>query len=95
MSFPSGTNADPYLALVHPARRKLLQAIAVKPMTPTEIMNILGIHQSLVSKHLKCLRDSDLVIVGKRGPSTEYVPNTVAIDALLEQITKMKPVAEK
>lgn len=91
MPFPSGVNTDVYKALTHPERRKLLQAIAKRPMTPTEIIDVLGIHQSLVSKHLMCLRDSDLVIVGKRGRSTEYSPNVPAIDALLDQILQMKP----
>jgi DNA-binding transcriptional ArsR family regulator len=93
MPFPSGSNTDVYKALTHPERRKLLQAIAKKPLTPTEIIKVLGIHQSLVSKHLMCLRDSNLVIVGKRGRSTEYSPNTTAIDTLLGEIMKMKPSA--
>lgn len=95
MSYPIGDAADPYLAIIHPARRRILQEIAKKPMTPSEIIKAIGVHQSLVSRYLQCLRDANLVIVGKRGRSTEYTPNSEAIDLILDDITRMKSSRRK
>jgi DNA-binding transcriptional ArsR family regulator len=94
MTFPTGNDADPYKAIIHPERRRILREIAQRPMTQSEIVEVIGMHQSLVSRHLHCLRDSDLIVIaGKRGRSMEYAPNIEAIDSLLGQIMSMKPTA--
>lgn len=95
MPFPVGDDADPYKAMIHPERRRILHAIAKRPMTPNELIKELGLDQSLLSRHLHCLRDSNLVVVSKRDRSTEYTPNVESIDTLLEQILMMKPVNQK
>jgi DNA-binding transcriptional ArsR family regulator len=63
---------DTFSALAEPNRRKLLDAIRVEPCTVNMLVNILGLSQPAVSKHLKCLREAGLVQVNPEGQKRRY-----------------------
>lgn len=48
-------------ALVDPTRRSILEAVRTKERSVGELVDIVGMHQPGVSRHLKILRDAGLV----------------------------------
>ena len=64
------------------SRLKIIQALFEKSLTATEIKNATKIEKSLVSKHLKILRESKIVHAEKFGRHVHYTlnPKLVATD---------------
>lgn len=49
--------------LAEPHRRRILDALRDRDRSVTELVELLGLAQPTVSKHLKALRTADLVVV--------------------------------
>ena len=49
--------------VAEPHRRQILDALRVRDRAVNELVEMLGLAQPTVSKHLKTLRDADLVVV--------------------------------
>ncbi len=49
--------------VAEPHRRQILDALRVRDRAVHELVELLGLAQPTVSKHLKTLRDADLVVV--------------------------------
>jgi DNA-binding transcriptional ArsR family regulator len=49
--------------VAEPHRRRILDALRVRDRSVTELVELLGLAQPTVSKHLKTLRAADLVVV--------------------------------
>lgn len=49
--------------VAEPHRRRILDALYDRDRSVTELVELLGLAQPTVSKHLKALRDADLVVV--------------------------------
>ena len=78
---------DTFTALVEPNRRKLLEAVRQRPCTVTMLVEVAGLSQPAVSKHLKLLREADLVVVRPEGQKRWYELNAkplVQVDSFLE-----------
>ena len=65
-------HADICSALADPRRILILYAISDKPRNVTGLANDIGISQPAASRHLKILRDRDLVQATRHGTSVEY-----------------------
>ena len=66
---------DTFTALVEPNRRKLLDAVRRGPCTVNMLVDVAGLSQPAVSKHLKCLREANLVVVRPDGQKRWYELN--------------------
>lgn len=49
--------------VAEPHRRRILDALRIRDRSVTELVELLGLAQPTVSKHLKTLRTADLVVV--------------------------------
>ena len=76
------TNTDPFLAIVDPNRRHLLEELRRAPRTVNELAEGLPISRPAVSQHLKALLDCDLVTVSNKGTRRIYSVNNRGFDRL-------------
>ncbi len=65
-------HAEVCSALADPNRILLLYALAEKPWTVSDLSERLGMSQPTTSRHLKVLRDRNLVEAERQGMSVEY-----------------------
>lgn len=71
------TYSDPVLpdvfgALANPARRRMLDALRVGPLTAGELTGLLALSRSAASEHLAVLRETGLVREERRGRNRVY-----------------------
>jgi ArsR family transcriptional regulator len=59
-------------ALADPSRLLILYALAEKPYTVNDLAHTLGLSQPTTSRHLKILRDRNLVESARQGMNIEY-----------------------
>lgn len=77
-------------ALSDENRLMILLAIADRESSVTELMAVTGLSQTLVSHHLKSLRENGLVIVTPVGRSNLY---SLCCDAVAEPIALLSALA--
>ncbi|MBI4732859.1 MAG: winged helix-turn-helix transcriptional regulator [Chloroflexi bacterium] len=65
-------HADVCSALADPSRILILYALAEKPYTVNDLAGALGLPQPTTSRHLKVLRDRNLVEAVRQGMNVEY-----------------------
>ena len=78
---------DAFSAIAEPNRRVLLEAMRHKPCTVNTLVQIAGLSQPAVSKHLKVLKEANLVTVRPQGQKRWYEVNAdplMEIDGFLE-----------
>jgi DNA-binding transcriptional ArsR family regulator len=68
----AATTTDAFNAVAEPRRRQILDLLAARELSVTELVEILGLAQPLVSKHLRVLRDVGLVRVRDEGRHRMY-----------------------
>lgn len=78
----AATTADAFNAVAEPRRRQILDALAPAELSVTELVEILRLPQPLVSKHLKVLREVDLVVVRDAGRRRLYRLNGQPLKAI-------------
>jgi len=71
----AATTTDVFNAIAEPRRRALLDCLLPGERDVTEIVDLLGWPQAVVSKHLKVLRSVDLVSVRPHGRKRAYRVN--------------------
>ena len=65
-------HAEVCSALADPSRILILYALSDKPYTVNDLTNALGLPQPTTSRHLKVLRDRNLVKATRQGMNVEY-----------------------
>jgi DNA-binding transcriptional ArsR family regulator len=78
---------DTFSAIVEPNRRLLLEAVRHQPCTVNMLVNVAGLSQPAVSKHLKILKTANLVTVRPDGQKRWYELNAqplMEVDRFLE-----------
>jgi len=78
---------DTFPALAEPNRRKLLDALVDGPKSVNKLVQMIGMSQPVVSKHLKVLRESRLVRVTPDGQRRLYHLNPEPLSELDEWLT--------
>jgi len=76
-----------FSALANPIRLKILTYLMQMPLPVCIITELLGLEQTLVSHHLKTLRDSGLITVEVRGKYRFY---RIACDELIRRLIEEK-----
>jgi DNA-binding transcriptional ArsR family regulator len=80
----ASTTSDAFNAVAEPRRRAILDYLALQERPVGDIVASLGLEQPSVSKHLRVLRDVDLVHVRRDGRRMLYRTNANAIRPLHE-----------
>jgi DNA-binding transcriptional ArsR family regulator len=80
----AATTSDVFNAIAETRRRDILMYLALKERSVGEIVATLKMEQPSVSKHLRVLRDVDLVRVRRDGRRMLYRTNAEAIRPLHE-----------
>ncbi len=65
-------HVDPFAALADPTRRRVLDALRGGERTVNDVVDVVQIHQSGVSRHLQVLKDAGFVTVRADGPYRYY-----------------------
>ncbi len=73
---------DSFNALAEPNRRRLLEAIRQAPCTVNMLVSRTGLSQPAVSKHLKYLRQTNLVTVKPDGQKRWYALNPTPLEEI-------------
>ena len=75
---------DTFTALAEPNRRRLLEAIRLEPCTVNMLATRSDLSQPAVSKHLKHLREANLVVVKPDGQKRWYSLNPTPLEEMEE-----------
>jgi DNA-binding transcriptional ArsR family regulator len=68
----AATTTDAFNAVAEPRRRQILDALAEGERPVNDLVELLGLGQPQVSKHLRVLREVDLVAVREEGRQRMY-----------------------
>lgn len=68
----AATTTDAFNAVAEPRRRQILDALADGERPVNDLAELLGLGQPQVSKHLRVLREVDLVAVREEGRQRVY-----------------------
>ena len=80
----AATTSDAFNAVAEPRRRAILNFIALQERPVGEIVDLLGLEQPSVSKHLRVLLEVGLVNVRRDGRRMLYRTNAEALRPLHE-----------
>ena len=69
------------------SRLSIIKAISSDSRSVTEIINLTGLSQTLVSFHLRTLRDTGVVSTRKDGPFIYYNISNLALLDILEKLS--------
>ena len=75
---------DTFTALAEPNRRRPLEAIRQEPCTVNMLVSRSDLSQPAVSKHLKYLREANLVVVKPDGQKRWYALNPTPLEEIAE-----------
>jgi DNA-binding transcriptional ArsR family regulator len=82
----AATTTDAFNAVAEPRRRQILDAIAGRELSVTELVRELGLPQPLVSKHLRVLRETGLVVARDDGRQRMYRLNGPALRPIYDWV---------
>jgi DNA-binding transcriptional ArsR family regulator len=75
----AATTTDAFNAVAEPRRRQILDLLATGERPVNDLVEVLGLAQPLVSKHLRVLREVDLVRVRDEGRQRMYRINAAPL----------------
>jgi DNA-binding transcriptional ArsR family regulator len=75
----AATTADAFNAVAEPKRRRILDLLAAGERPVNDLVDLLGLGQPQVSKHLRVLREVGVVDVRDEGRQRLYRVNGVAL----------------
>ncbi|MFB9235046.1 ArsR/SmtB family transcription factor [Plantactinospora siamensis] len=78
----AATTTDAFNAVAEPRRRQILDLLATGERPVNDLVDLLGLAQPQVSKHLRVLREVDLVRVRGDGRQRMYRLNAAPLRAL-------------
>jgi DNA-binding transcriptional ArsR family regulator len=84
----AATTTDAFNAVAEPRRRQILDLLADGERSVNELVQLLGIIQPLVSKHLRVLREVGLVEVRDDGRQRLYRVNGQALKPIHDWIQR-------
>ena len=80
------TTSDPFNAIAEPRRREILDALTGGEQSVGELVTALGLAQPQVSKHLRVLHETALVLVREDGRRRLYRLNGDALKPVYEWV---------
>jgi DNA-binding transcriptional ArsR family regulator len=82
----AATTSDAFNAVAEPRRRQILDVIGAGELSVTDLVRRLGLPQPLVSKHLRVLRDTRLVVARDDGRQRLYRLNGPALKPIYDWV---------
>src|SRR5215469_723100 len=82
----AATTSDAFNAVAEPRRRQILDVIAVGELSVTDLVYRLALPQPLVSKHLRVLRETGLVVARDDGRQRLYRLNGQALRPIYDWV---------
>jgi DNA-binding transcriptional ArsR family regulator len=82
----AATTSDAFNAVAEPRRRQILDVIAAGELSVTDLVRRIGVAQPLVSKHLRVLRETGLVVVRDDGRQRLYRLNGPALKPVYDWV---------
>ena len=82
----AATTSDAFNAVAEPRRRQILDVIAARELSVTDLVRRLGLPQPLVSKHLRVLRETGLVVARDDGRQRLYRLNGQALRPIYDWV---------
>lgn len=93
---PPDAEAERVLAvLADPMRWRIVTALAVEELCTTHLQELLGAKQTLVSHHLRVLREAGLVDTSPCGRFTYYRLRPGAFDAAHRALSSLAQASER
>jgi len=86
----AATTSDAFNAIAEPRRRDILEYLALRERPVGDIVAALRLAQPSVSKHLRVLRDVDLVDVRRNGRQIFYRTNAEGIRPVHEWTSRFE-----
>jgi DNA-binding transcriptional ArsR family regulator len=84
----AATTTDAFNAVAEPRRRQILDLLAQGERPVNDLVELLGLAQPQVSKHLRVLREVDLVHVRDEGRQRLYRLNAEPLRSIHEWLAK-------
>ena len=83
----AATTADAFNAVAEPRRREILDALAEAELPVNDLVQLLGVPQPQVSKHLRVLREVGVVDVRDQGRQRLYRLNGAALKPIHDWVS--------
>jgi DNA-binding transcriptional ArsR family regulator len=74
---------DAFRALADPSRRRILRLLADRSLSAGEIAEHFDFTKPTLSRHLKVLREAELIVGEREGTSIRYSANLSAVEDVL------------
>lgn len=84
----AATTADAFNAVAEPRRRQILDALAGGERPVNDLVRLLELAQPQVSKHLRVLKEVDLVAVRDEGRQRLYRLNGASLEPIYEWVKR-------
>ena len=91
----AATTSDAFNAVAEPQRRQILDLLAAGELSVNDLVALLGLAQPQVSKHLKVLREVDLVDVREEGRQRLYRVNGRALKPIHDWVSNYRQAWEE
>jgi DNA-binding transcriptional ArsR family regulator len=91
----AATTADAFNAVAEPRRREILDALTGGERPVNELVDILGLAQPHVSRHLRVLREVGAVVVRDEGRQRVYRLNPQALKPIHDWISSYQHLWEE
>jgi DNA-binding transcriptional ArsR family regulator len=82
-------------ALAHPARRRILEVAAARPVSAGAVADALGLANATTSEHLKVLRKTGLVRMTVRGTWRLYEADRARVAEAAERLARFAQTLEE
>jgi DNA-binding transcriptional ArsR family regulator len=82
----AATTTDAFNAVAEPRRRQILDAVAARERSVSDLVALLGLSQPLISKHLRVLREVGLVAARDEGRLRLYRINPIALKPIYDWV---------
>jgi DNA-binding transcriptional ArsR family regulator len=91
----AATTADAFNAVAEPRRREILDALSGGERPVNELVDLLGLAQPHVSRHLRVLREVGAVVVRDEGRQRVYRLNPQALKPIHDWISSYQHLWEE
>jgi DNA-binding transcriptional ArsR family regulator len=91
----AATTTDAFNAVAEPRRRQIVDILAGGEMPVNELVELIGLAQPQVSKHLRVLREVDVVEVREQGRQRLYRLNGLALKPIHDWVANYERLWEE
>jgi DNA-binding transcriptional ArsR family regulator len=83
---------DPFKALAHPIRRGIVERLGAGPATVGEATNGFGVSKPAISKHLRVLEESGMVVRKIEGRTHRLALDLDSLDETIDWVDRQRAI---